>query len=103
MLEKMKNMTEEEKRRFTEEQVRTRFSAAGGRGQSRKMSPEERAKMLEKWQTLSEEEKRAFGARIAESEPAPGQPPQPPANAGTTPAQQSPGSGGSEPNKAGKG
>lgn len=34
MLQKMKNMTDEEKRRFTKEQVLNRFSAAAGKKQS---------------------------------------------------------------------
>jgi len=102
MLEKMKNMTEEEKRRFVEQEVRNRFSAADGRGGSRKISPEEREKMLQKWKSLSEGQKRAFDARAAEPEPAPEGPPQAPANAGSATTQQSPQPGGSEPNKAGQ-
>ena len=67
MLEQMKGMTKEEKQRFTMEEVRKHFGAGGTRSEPRKMSPEEREKMLQKWQRMSEEEKRASDARPAES------------------------------------
>jgi len=89
-LEKTKNMTKEQKRRFMEEQAVDRFSAASSKGRSRKLSPEER-------------EKAAFGTRIALPEPVQGQPPQAPAEAGSTAAPQSTEPNNSEPNKAGKG
>jgi hypothetical protein len=98
MLEKM---TDEEKRRFTEEQVRSHFSGAG-KGRYRNMSPEEREKMQQKWQRMSEEQKRLLDARTVGSGPAPGVPPQPAAGAGSAPTPQKSAPGGSEPNKAGQ-
>jgi len=103
MLEKMKTMTEEEKRKFTQEQVRNRFSAAGRKGRSRTLSPDELAKMMQKRQAMSEEERRAFDARMEESQPAPGEPPQAPSIVESPTTPRSPEPGGSEPNKAGQG
>lgn len=115
MAEKMKNMTEEEKRRFTEEQVRSHLGAAGGRGRFRELSPEERQKIMRQWQALSGEEKKAFEAQMGMSQEATGEPPQAPSDAkGTTTPQNpeqnseqnpgpSPGQSGSEPGKAGQG
>ncbi len=103
MLEKVKTMSPEEKRRLMDEQVRSRFDA-GGKGQSHKMSPEEREKIAEKWQSLSEQGKKgAADARIAESKPASSEQTQAPANAEGAVTPESPDPGGSEPNKAGKG
>ena len=91
LLEKMKTMTEEEKRKYTEEQVRKRFSAAGDKGQSRKMSPQERERMMQKRRILPEEEKpQVAGVQPPVSGGDPNAAPQ-------TPTQPS------EPNKAGNG
>ena len=114
MLEKMKNMTEEEKRRFIEEQVRGQVGHAGDRGKLRELSADERAKIMSKWQTMSEEEKKAFQTRMERSVE-PGNPPQtPPETSGATPQETpnqssepkpepSPEPSGSEPGKADQG
>jgi len=115
MAKKMKNMTEEEKRRFTEEQVRSHLGPAGGRGRFRELSPEERQKIMQRWQTLSGEDKKAFEAQMGMSPEAAGEPPQAPSDAKDTTTQQNPeqtseqgagpgpGQSDSEPNKAGQG
>jgi hypothetical protein len=72
MLEKVKNMTEEEKRQFIDKQVRDRFSVSGGRGKSRKMSPEDREKLMQKAQAMTEEEKKALGTQSPEPQASPG-------------------------------
>jgi len=114
MLEKMKNMTEEEKRRFMEEQVRSHVGATGGRGRFRELSPDERNKITRQWQTMSDEEKKAFQAQTGMS-PEADKPPQTPSEASGTTTQQkpdpsseenpgpSPEQGGSEPGKADQG
>jgi hypothetical protein len=91
LLEKMKTMTEEEKRKYTEEQVRKRFSAAGDKGQSPKMSPQERERMMQKRQILPEGEKPQTAGT------------QPPASGGDPNAAQQTPTQTSEPNKAGQG
>jgi hypothetical protein len=114
MLEKMKNMTEEEKHRFIEEQVRSHVGGTSGRGRFRELSPEERDKIMRKWQTMSEEEKKAFEAQTGMSPEAGNSPQTPSEVSGTTTQQkpdqssgQSPGPssepGGSEPGKADQG
>jgi hypothetical protein len=87
LLEKMKTMTEEEKRKYTEEQVRKRFSAAGDKGQS----PKERERMMQKRQILPEGEKPQTAGT------------QPPASGGDPNAAQQTPTQTSEPNKAGQG
>jgi predicted RND superfamily exporter protein len=114
-LEKVKNMTEEEKRRFIDKQVRDRFSVSGGREKSRKMSPEDREKLMQKVQAMTEEEKKTLGAQSSEPQATGGQEPQASPGAESTGTQQNsekssepgsgqtPGQGGSEPSKAGQG
>lgn len=103
-LEKMKHMTEEEKRRFTEEQVRKRFGA--GKPRTHEMSPKERAEMVRQ-QILPDDANQAPAAQKGESQTTSGQQPQTTPNPGNTTTQQKPGQtpekGGSEPNKAGQG
>ena len=60
-LEKMDNLTEEEKQEFRE-RIRSRF---GSSKRFQNMPPAEREKMVEKWQNMSDEEKRAFLEKMA--------------------------------------
>ena len=60
-LEKMDNLTEDEKQAFRE-RIRSQF---GSSKRFQDMPPADREKMAEKWQTMSDEEKRAFLEKMA--------------------------------------
>jgi hypothetical protein len=106
MIEKMKNMTKEEKRRFMDEQVGKQFGTPGAKRPLRELSPEERDKIVAHGKIMSAEEEKAFEAQKGVSPTAEAQPPAGSDANGATPPQN-PGSnpkpGGSEPNKAGPG
>jgi hypothetical protein len=65
LLEKMKTMTEEEKRKYTEEEVRKRFGT-GDRGPSRKLSPQERERLMQKRRQMLPSEKKPL---VEETQP----------------------------------
>ena len=88
MLEAMKNMTEEQKRRYMEEKVRNEVGAARGRGRFRELPPDERDKITRRWQTMSDEEKKAFQAQTGMSPDAAGSPQNPPEASDTTTQQK---------------
>jgi hypothetical protein len=104
MLEAMKHMTDEEKHRFTEEQVRKRFGA--GKPRVHEMSPKQRAETVRQ-QVVPEDANQAPKAQKGEPQTTAGQQPQTTPNPGNTATpqkpEQTPGQGGSEPKKAGQG
>lgn len=67
MQETMKNMTDDERRRVIEEQVRNEVSTATGRRQSRSLSAAEREKTSRKWQNMTEDQKKAFRDRTVKA------------------------------------
>jgi len=88
MLEAMKNMTEEEKHRYIEEQVRSQVGGTGNRKQLRELSPEERAKIMSKWQAVSGDKKTI--QTPAGSPPKAGEPAQTPSDGSDTTTQEKP-------------
>jgi hypothetical protein len=64
-LERMGNLTEEEKQEFRD-RIRQRMGGRGGEGTSR-LTPEQKREMMEKLRSMPREEREAFEARLRES------------------------------------
>ncbi|MBN1506740.1 MAG: hypothetical protein JW955_07835 [Sedimentisphaerales bacterium] len=81
LLEKMKTMTEEEKRKYMEEEVRKRFGTNRGKGQSRALSPQDQERTLQKRRQihLGEQKSQVGGTQPPASGSDPNATPQTPA------------------------